>query len=185
MYVLLQTEKFHTFYPDVSVEISHVFDKDNHYDMIISDGDFECDTKNRTLILTEKISLAINRDNPLCAKSKITVDDLQNEYFVSLDPESSLGKTVDKICKEIGLHPNIIIRSPDPFYVRKCVELNLGITFTPTFSWGNQFSENVVIKDFGSFKRDTYAHLHNEGNIYAKKLLALLTEQNRNSKAPF
>ena len=174
--VMNVTEKFLTLYPDVSVEISHAYDDSTVYDMIIADGDFVSDTDSRALIITEKIALAINLDNPLCNKAFITADDLKYENFISLNLESSLGKTADKICKAIGLEPNIIICSPDPFYVRKCVELNLGISFVPTYSWSNQFSDNVVIKEFGSFIRETYAYYRSESNMYAKKLLSLLTE---------
>ena len=129
-------------------------------------------------LLREKISLAVNRDNPLSAKESITADDLKKENFVSLNPESSLGKTADRICREAGFEANIIICSPDPFYVRKCVELNLGISFVPTYSWNNQFSDNVTIRDFGSFIRKTYAYVRSDGNIYARELLSLLTDEN-------
>ena len=52
--------------------------------------------------------------------------------------------------------PNITIFSDDPYYIRKYVDLGLGVAFFPALSWKNQFSENVVIKKAGNISRITY-----------------------------
>lgn len=156
--IMRATEKFHTLYPETTVVISHNFNPDTDYDIIISDGDFPQNGKQRQLIVTEDIGLAVNLKNPLSKKKKISAKDLENENFIGLNEESIMHKTAEKICTKLKLNPNVIIRSPDPFYVRKCIELNLGVAFVPLFSWQGQFSDNIIIKNIGNFKRKTYAY---------------------------
>lgn len=163
--IMNATEKFHTLYPETTVVISHNYNPDTDYDIIISDGDFLKTGKHRQLIVTEDIGLAVNRNNPLSKKDKILTEDLEKENFIGLNEESIMHKTAEKICSKLKLKPNVIIRSPDPFYVRKCIDLNLGVAFVPQFSWQGQFSDNVVIKNIGDFKRKTYAYTN---SLYPK-----------------
>ena len=104
--------------------------------------------------------IAIHKENPLAKKDEISVSDLKAESFIGFCEESSLYKVTAKNCQKLKFTPNYVIQSPDPFYVRKCVELNLGIAFVPTFSWKGLFSNEVVIKNIGNFNRQTYAYLN-------------------------
>ncbi|MBQ4527094.1 MAG: LysR family transcriptional regulator [Clostridia bacterium] len=156
-FVMNVTEKFLSEFPDVSVIISHDYNKDDFYDIIVADETFNEDNMIKKLVITENIQLAVNKLNPTSNKSLLTKDDLAKENYVGLDSSSSLYHTSKKIANNLGFEPNYVIQSPDPFYVRKCVELNLGVAFVPTISWKGMFSENIVLKDIGDYKRKTYA----------------------------
>lgn len=164
--VMKATEHFHNINPEVSVSITHTYIKGDNNNLIIADGDFPFDKNRRKLLLTEKIVLAINKSNPLSKKERITIDDLKTQKFIGFDKKSSLYRTSGKIFEKLKFTPDIIIESPDPYYVRKCVELNLGVSVVPSYSWGELFNENVVFKDLWNFKRETFAYIPDE---YPKK----------------
>ena len=63
------------------------------------------------------------------------------------------------MCAEAGFVPNIAIQTDDPFYLRKYIEMGLGIAFVPTLSWRGLFSDNIVLKGIENTRRTTYAFL--------------------------
>lgn len=156
--VMKTIEEFTKKYPDIIIMTSYNQADDEEYDIVISASDFEEKSKNREVIISEEFCLAVNRKNPVSKKENIMPEDIKNENFVSMNKESSMYTTMQKICGQMNFSPNVIMQSPDPAFIRKCVELNLGITFFPTISWGGLFSENVAIKKLGGFYRTTYAY---------------------------
>ena len=54
------------------------------------------------------------------------------------------------------------MQSDDPFYVRKGVELGLGIAFVPSFSWQGLFSNDVALIEIEGYVRDTYVYTNAE-----------------------
>lgn len=151
-------EKFKAEYKSVSFLIDHNPRADlKSFDLIISD---EAEEKLETgfskeLLLTENIVVAISRDNPLLEKKNLSISDLKEQRFITMPKESSLHRQTVHICSFGGFVPNIAIQSDDPFYVRKYVELGLGIAFVPEFSWQGLFSENVVLRKIGDYRRNT------------------------------
>lgn len=161
-------EKFAKKYPDIVIFTSYDLPEDiSDYDIVVSDEKFNSDNAEREIIVSEEISLAVNSENPLSTKSNITANDLSVENFICMNKESSLFSITRKICADIGFQPNIVMQSPDPAFVRKCVELNLGITFVPTISWQGMFSDKIVIKKLSGFYRTTYAYKNK--NKFTKK----------------
>ena len=77
--------------------------------------------------------------------------------FISLSKRSSLYRVTSRFCEDNGFEMNVVIQSYDPFYMRKCVELGLGVAFVPVFSWAGLFSDGVTIKPIEGFTRKTYA----------------------------
>ena len=152
-------EEFAKKYPDVVISSSYNLSADSEdFDIIISDDNFRSDNTEREMIVSEEISLAINTENPLALKSEITGEDMAKENFICMNEDSSLFSITKKICNSMNFQPNIVMQSPDPVFVRKCVDLNLGITFVPTISWQGQFSDKVVLKKLDGFYRTTYAY---------------------------
>ena len=152
-------EKFAKKYPEVVIFTSYNLSEDfEDFDIIISDENLRADNTEKEMIVSEEISLAVNTENPLSHKDKITGKDLLNENFISMSEESSLFAITKKICDSMDFQPNIVMQSPDPVFVRKCVDLNLGITFAPAISWQGQFSDKVILKKLDGFYRTTYAY---------------------------
>lgn len=145
-------ERFKKKYPSVSFIIRHTRIDTEDFDIIIDAGNFSEDYKTTPLI-TEGIVLAINKNNPL-ANHSVTSETLKNQRFISMPKGTSMYDYTLKCCDSFV--PNITIFSDDPYYIRKYVDLGLGVAFFPALSWKNQFSENVVIKKAGNISRITY-----------------------------
>lgn len=96
---------------------------------------------------------------------QITVKDLEKEKFITMGNKTGLFKLTNEICNAEGFAPNIVIQSDDPNYIRKYIEMGLGISFVPSTSWKGTFSENVVCKQLVNIKRYTFAYLNTQKYI--------------------
>ena len=173
--VMNAAEKFRAANKDTKLVITHSYDENEYYNLIISDDRPELAGYRKTSVVSENMVLAVSQENPLSQKIKITADDLKNENFATLNSESSMYKTTVEICRRMNFEPNIVIQSPDPYYVRKCVELNLGITFFPEISWRGQFDDSVKIIKFTDYMRTTYAFVGDDcGKRDAEEILGII-----------
>lgn len=164
-------ESFKSKYPSVSFTISHSRINEKDFDIIIDAGQF--DEKYMVFpLITEEIVLAVNKSNPL-ANQPITSRLLKQQRFISMPKGTSQYEYTLQCCK--GFIPNITIFSDDPYYIRKYVELGLGVAFFPSLSWKNQFSENVLIKKTGNISRTTYAAC--KSDKYISKASHLFVEE--------
>ena len=145
-------------HPDVSFVIRHELEADIDYDLLISDQS-PYGFSEKHLLAEDDILLAIGRDNPLAAKPNLSVSDLSREHFITMPRGRSLYLLTNSICLEAGFSPNISLLTDDPTYIRKQVELGLGIAFIPSCSWKGLFSDRVVLRSVGSFKRSTFVFL--------------------------
>ncbi len=151
-------EEFKKSYPLVSFNIEHRHKGiSSEYDVIISDDMALCKEYVGSPLITEDIVLAVSKSNPLSVKSTVSANELEKESFIFMNENSSLAKKSIDVCHALGFEPNIIIRTDDPFYVRKYIEMDMGVALIPSFSWQNQFGSNVSFKSLGDFKRTTYA----------------------------
>ena len=89
---------------------------------------------------------------------------------------SSLYANSLKICNSLGFNPHIVLQSEDPFYIRKCVELGLGITIVPELSWQGQFSKEITLKSIGEIKRKIYIYKKYASNKYIDNFSTMLIE---------
>ena len=126
------------------------------------------DFKEKVLIIEEDLLIAMHKDNPLSHKENLQVSDLENERFII-----GLSAQTDEECKKAGFVPNIAFESNDPSYIRKYIEMGLGIAFIPSVSWRNLFSDNIVLRNVG-VKRKTYACVPQ--NKHKKKSVTLFLE---------
>lgn len=179
-------EQFKNRFPKVSFVIKHVWEVgDNDFDLLVSD-DFVVPTDaDRRLILTEDIMLAVSRDFN-GAENINTIEDLKDIRFITMQERSSNYRIMKKLCNECGFEPNIAIQTDDPLYVRKYIELGMGVSFIPRLSWQGLMSDNVILKRVTDFKRKTYVYINKEKYL-SKCSLAFLEELTRfcgNIKTP-
>jgi len=158
--IVMQTvEKFSRLYPAVDIVTKYTASPDReHFDLIVTDivpgaGDYI-----REELIEEEILLAVHRDHPLAQSDGITAKELSQAPFICTNKGSSLYRITQEICGSLGFSPRIVICSDDPHYIRKCVELGLGVALIPSGSWQGQFSEKVVLKKVGDHRRATYAY---------------------------
>ncbi len=157
-------EKFKKAYPQVSFVLKHENDAGHDCDVLISDicpeGFYQAG-----LLTNEDILLALSKDHALAHKNDISVSDLKNERFISMPKGRSLYSITSQLCRNSGFSPNITIQTDDPHYIRKYVELGLGVAFIPSCSWEGLFSEGTVLKKIGNHTRKTYVCLSQKKKI--------------------
>lgn len=152
-------ETFQKKHKDVSFFIDHVAGENiNKYDLIITDKVFNNKNMIRKSIVCEDILLAISKNNPLANKKNLQLCDLENERFITMGRKSGIYKFTNEICSTAGFVPNIVIQSDDPFYIRKYVEMGLGVSFFPSVSWHGMFSDDVICRNIVNLKRTTYVY---------------------------
>lgn len=151
-------EKFGEIYDSVSFKIRHGGGNDGDFDIIITDAELDEKKFKKIPLIKERLCLAVSEKNPLAAKEKIMLSDLSSEHFITMNEGSSMHSHVLSICQGAGFEPNISICTDDPFYIRKYVEMGLGIAIFPSFSWKGQFSGSVVLRDLGNYTRTTYLY---------------------------
>ncbi len=153
--------EFQNKFPDVSFFINHSEDDDyDKYDCVITDRLLNSDFFEKKLLVRERILLAVEKENKIAGLKKVSAKNLENEKFITVRDNKGLYNITEEICNNFGFAPHIIIESDDPYYIRKYVEMGIGISFIPEKSWKGLFSENVVLKDVCDKKRDTYLYTH-------------------------
>ncbi len=156
--VISAIEEFLIKHPKVNFTIQHNLESAQNLDVIISDTcRFEYIEK--IPLVDEEICVAMNRKHFLTSKAELGVSDLEKERFITMTQGSSLYNIAFNICATAGFIPNIAIQTDDPFYLRKYIEMGLGIAFVPSFSWKGLFSDDIVLKRIENVRRKTYAFL--------------------------
>ena len=159
--VMQTVEKFSKLYPDVDIVTKYIVSPEGEdFDLVVTDkapGSMYVGEE----LLQEEILLAVREDHPLARKARITAEDLCGEPFVCTNLGSSLYGIAQEICADMGFEPHIVIRSDDPYYIRKCIELGLGVSLIPSVSWRGEFSDRVVLKKIHPRKRITALYRNN------------------------
>ena len=151
-------EKFSQKYPNVKFIIHHNLDAEQDFDVFISDV-CPYEYSEKTLLVDEEICIALNVSHPRASKQTVSVAELENERFITMTSGNSMQKITVNVCADAGFSPNIAIQTDDPFYLRKYIEMGLGIAFVPTNSWKGLFHDGVVLKRLDHIRRKTYIFL--------------------------
>lgn len=156
--IVMQTVRaFRQSHPMVDVVTSHSVHADSkEFHLLIADEALAGSGLQRKELLSEDIYLAMSQSNPLVGSWDFTA--LAAEPFISMGPGSSIHTVTMDICAKWGFTPHIAIQSDDPFYIRKCVELGLGVSIIPSISWKGQFSENIHLQKIDCPPRNTYVY---------------------------
>lgn len=157
--VMEGVEQFRQCYPNVELIVSHFTDPAaEEFDLIVDSRDPAVIGYNKTLFLSEDILLAMRRDSPYANMELVDLSVLSQSAFVSLGEKSGLYQLTHDICRDFGFTPRIVMQGDDPFYVRKCIEMGLGLCFVPAFTWQGQFSQDIICKPVGAYKRNSYLY---------------------------
>ena len=157
--VMQTIRAFRQTHPEVDVIATHSGYSDlKDFHLIISDDALAGSGLQREKLLAEDICLAVSNRNPLAEKAQVTAEDLRAVPFISMDPGNSMYQITMDICERWGFAPHIAIQSDDPYYIRKCVELDLGVALIPAVSWKGQFSPDITLKKIDPFQRNTYVY---------------------------
>lgn len=187
--IVMQTvEKFNREYPNVDIVTKYLTSPDSEQvDLVISDAPGWKAELSREVLLSEDIVLAMHKDNPLAKQADIAPEALAGEAFISTNEGSSLYAITQAVCESMGFTPRIVLKSDDPYYIRKCIESGLGIACVPSVSWHGQFSDRVVLRKISGHQRTTYVYKSKEGcaQEHIRDFLALLFEECKRELASF
>ena len=176
--ILMQTvEKFNQLYPQVNIVTRYMIPPEQEeFDFIITDAEYVGPTFAREKLIEEDILLAVHKDFLSESKKHLDSLELKDTPFICTNPGSSLHRITEEVCMNLGFSPRIVIRSDDPYYVRKCVETGLGVCLMPSCSWQGQFSKDVLFKNIANYSRPTYAYRSRSNPLskYAKTFLEML-----------
>ncbi len=160
-------EEFIKVYPNIKFKMTFGEAPMSEIDLLIS-YDLPIDAKEKILLLEEDLLIAMHKNHPLANKEDLEIADLKNERFIV-----GLSTHTDAECRKAGFVPNIAFELNDPTYVRKYIEMGLGIGFIPSISWKNLFSDCVVLKNVG-VTRKTFAYIPKDR--YTKKTVNVFLE---------
>lgn len=177
--VTLAIKRFRALYPQITFLLNHTELSDPMaYDLLITHDAARCTGMKKQLLRREKLYLAIQKDHPLAKREGLTLADFSEESFISMNVGSSLREVTEQACKSFGFLPRCTVQSDDPTYIRKYVELGMGVSLAPELSWRGQFSEEVLLRDVGEIFRDTYLFFRDLSAqpIYVRRFAEILVE---------
>jgi len=177
--IVMETiEEFKKQYPAVNIKTAYFGNlEEEEYTFIIDSGKQAIKGYRKEIICSEEIALAVNRENPLAKREKIEISELSGEAFISMNAKSSMYKLTKDICRKNGFEPKIALQSDDPAFIRKCVELGLGIALAPMLSWKGQFPDSVILRPLG-ISRDINVYINEKSRfpLCASNFLSVLLE---------
>lgn len=160
--IVVQTiERFKADYPAVSFVLSHSHNaRQDDFDIIIADAAFQAESRTRQVLVSEDIHLAVRAGHRLAEQEVVQFSDLRQERFITMSAGASLHTITHQLCRNAGFLPEVAIETDDPYYVRKYVEMGLGVALVPTLSWKGQISGELILKPLSpTVRRDTCAFL--------------------------
>lgn len=167
-------ERFKRTYSDVSFIITHGHEREN-YDFIISSNAENVNNYKKKTLLKEKMLLAIPDETSYKGNDLYNYRDSR---FITMVPGTDFMRALTDICLGAGFSPDIAIQCDDPFYVRKYVEMGMGVTLSPAISWRGMFSDKVKLVDLGDIYRKIYLYHKPETEMTtaSKLFFEILTE---------
>ncbi len=147
-------ERFQKNFPDVRFNVKHGT-SDEEFDIIISDVPPVKGSYEKIKLMSERMLLAIPEASPLNMLQE-PQKALDNSRFISLGEGTRLHDITIRICHSLGFEPNVTIRTDDPYYMRKYLEMGLGVAFFPERSWANLIPDGVRLVDIGAPMRSIF-----------------------------
>lgn len=128
-------------------------------DLSIFSLDHEEPMQGAALLAKEPIGLALPSTNPLAAKDKVTLTDLEKEAFIELDSESDLSKVIDHHKEKASFRPNVTTSVNSPSVMRGLLRAGLGCAFVPKYTWGIFESPGLTFKMVDDFPMERYLYV--------------------------
>ncbi|MEN8076016.1 LysR family transcriptional regulator [Clostridioides difficile] len=135
-------------------------------DLLISSSYEKPSNVSSKILLEESLVIALPKTHILANKQNIELQDLYNESFLSLSPNSNLFEIISHYCSQKNFEPKISTFVDTPSIMRDLLNLNLGIAFIPEVSWKDFFSESIVIRKLSDFNMTRYITLSWNENKY-------------------
>ena len=156
--VMEAIERFQLQHSGVHIVTTHELkQEDQDFDVLVSDRELNLPGMVREKLFRENIVLAAQKGT-FPVGTVVGRAEMEEKSFITMRAPGSLYQFTRTICGDMGFEPDITLQSEDPFYIRKCVELGLGIAFVPEYSWRGLFSEGIELWPVGNYSRDVYLY---------------------------
>ena len=156
--VMDAVEQFRRCWPAVSLHTRTFCDPtEEGFDLIVSAEEESLGHYQRQKLLSEQLAIAVSADGPY-ADWDGALSSLAETPFITMGENTSIYRLTHQLCGEAGFTPRIAVQSDDPYYVRKSVELGLGVALVPLFSWQGQFGDQVSLYPLPGQFRDTWLY---------------------------
>lgn len=96
-------------------------------------------------VLTEEIYLAVPDRGKYRDMTKIRLEEVKDEGFISLVGSKQLRHICDELCQKEGFRPKIIFESDNISAVKNMIAANIGIGFWPERTWGSLEGDKVKL----------------------------------------
>ena len=135
-------------YPDTEI----ILIENQQADLIIRSRPFEEEDKYITIpLFTERIMVALPKDNPLSKKDAIFIEDIRNQPIIGLLHGSKMYRQLNSHFDLMDYTPNIVVSSSNSTTIAEYVKNGFGIAFFPELSWYGVAGEDIVIRPFAEF----------------------------------
>lgn len=122
-------------------------DKYDSSDLTVFSSQQIPDNQDCQVLMEESIVIAMPKDHPLAAKKKIFMEDLRNEFFLSLSPSCHLYQTIGHYLSRMDCVPPISTFVDTPQLMRELLKCGQGIAFTPSLTWKDFASSSIVTRE--------------------------------------
>lgn len=122
--------------------------------------------QNCYVLLKEQIHLAIPAGHRLLEKDEITMKDLEDEDFISLNSNWALSRDIRQEMERLRFVPKITMWVDNPNLMRELLKAGMGIAFVPSVTWHAFAGEEVYIRRVKECNVMRYVYLHTPEGVY-------------------
>lgn len=146
-------------HPDIRFSISN-YEKERmkqSYDVVIHASEELAALLPSQLLFQEECLLGMSIHHPLAKEKEITPSMLQNEKFILLTQENTLGDLTRRYFVPLGIHPKVPLECDNQQTVTALVEQNMGLAFFPAITW-KVMTDQITLRKIPNYtlKRNIY-----------------------------
>lgn len=121
---------------------------------------------NSIVLLKEQIQLAIPAGHRLLEKEEITLKDIVDEDFISLNSNWALSRDIRQEMERIRFVPKVTMWVDNPNLMRELLKAGMGIAFVPSVTWHAFAGEEVSIRPVKECTMMRYVYLRTPEKVY-------------------
>lgn len=144
-------------------DVSGVREKEIQILAVAENGENSC------VLLKEQIQLAIPAGHRLLEKDEITLRDLEDEDFISLNSTWALSQDIGREMSRLRFVPKVTMWVDNPNLMRELLKAGMGIAFVPSITWHAFAGEEVYIRGVKECNVMRYVYLRMPEGMYLTK----------------
>ena len=136
-------------HPNTKVKLIFDFDKTDfeNYDIIIAKQNDALTNYEHFTLSDARVCIKASKSHPLIYK-KLTMKELSNQKFVSMNEHSNMHKILVEACEKAGFSPNIVAYCNDIHCYSKCIASGIGIGLGREHLNGEKSAGILNVTDF-------------------------------------